>query len=140
MHFEVLGIVSCGRLQEGNGHGKKLARWEVMAMAKSLRWEVMAMGWQRHLCSGIIALPHHRQPLATPYTADRPTVRRGLSNDEEDDSDDAHGDDDGHGDGGHEHKPTNRLWCFGLVVRSTCCMQIQLLASKVSFRGNILAP
>ena len=43
-----------------------------MAMAKSLRWEVMAMGWQRHLCSGIIALPHHRQPLATPYTADRP--------------------------------------------------------------------
>ena len=67
-----MGLVRCGRLQEGNGHGKKLARWEVMAMAKSLRWEVMAMGWQRHLCSGIIALPHHRQPLATPYTADRP--------------------------------------------------------------------
>ena len=43
-----------------------------MVMAKNLRWEVMAMGWQRHLCSGIIALPHPRQPLATPYTADRP--------------------------------------------------------------------
>ena len=83
-----------------------------------------------------------------------------LLNGEEDDSDDEHGDDahgddahgdDAHGDDangdnahgdddGHEHKPTNRLWCFGLVVRSTCCMQIQLLASKVSFRENILAP